>query len=70
MSIPGIMAFPIEPGLLGQSGFSQPVQFVLAGTDYKELAKWRDLLNKEIQSNTKLRNPDWDDKETKPQRRL
>ncbi len=67
MSIPGIMAFPIEPGSLGQSGFSQPVQFVLAGTDYKELAKWRDLLNKEIQSNTKLRNPDWDYKETKPQ---
>ncbi len=67
MSIPGIMAFPIEPGSLGQSGFSQPVQFVLAGTDYKELAKWRDLLNKEIQGNTQIRNPDWDYKETKPQ---
>lgn len=67
MSIPGIMAFPIEPGSLGQSGFSQPVQFVLAGNDYKELATWRDLLNKEIQTNTNFRNPDWDYKETKPQ---
>lgn len=67
MSIPGIMAFPIEPGSLGQSGFSQPVQFVLAGTDYKELAKWRDLLKEEIKGNTQLRNPDWDYKETKPQ---
>jgi multidrug efflux pump len=67
MSIPGIMAFPIEPGSLGQSGFSQPVQFVLAGTDYQELAKWRDLLNKAVQANTNIRNPDWDYKETKPQ---
>lgn len=67
MSIPGIMAFPIEPGSLGQSGFSQPVKFVLAGTDYQELAKWRDLLNKAVQSNTNFRNPDWDYKETKPQ---
>lgn len=67
MSIPGIMAFPIEPGSLGQSGFSQPLQFVLAGTDYQELAKWRDLLNKAVQANTNIRNPDWDYKETKPQ---
>ena len=67
MSIPGVMAFPIEPGSLGQSGFSQPVQFVIAGTDYKELAKWRDLLNAEIASNTQIRNADWDYKETKPQ---
>lgn len=67
MSIPGIMAFPIEPGSLGQSGFSQPLQFVLAGNDYKELAKWRDLLNEEIKGNTQIRNADWDYKETKPQ---
>ena len=67
MGIPGIMAFPIEPGSLGQSGFSQPVQFVLAGTDYKELAKWRDLMNAEIKNNPSIRNPDWDYKETKPQ---
>lgn len=67
MSMPGIMAFPIEPGSLGQSGFTQPVQFVLAGTDYKELAKWRDLMNAEIKNNPSIRNPDWDYKETKPQ---
>jgi multidrug efflux pump len=70
MGIPGIMAFAIEPGSLGQSGFSQPVQFVLAGNDYQELAKWRDILNKEISSNTQIRNPDWDYKETKPQVRI
>lgn len=70
MSIPGVMAFPIEPGSLGQSGFSQPVQFVIAGTDYKELAKWRDLMQAEIASNTQIRNADWDYKETKPQLRI
>lgn len=70
MSIPGIMAFPIEPGSLGQSGFAQPVQFVIAGTDYAELAKWRDLLKAEIKSNTQIRNADWDYKETKPQLKI
>jgi multidrug efflux pump len=70
MSIPGVMAFPIEPGSLGQSGFSQPVQFVIAGTEYKELAKWRDLLKAEIAGNTQIRNADWDYKETKPQLRI
>ena len=70
MSIPGVMAFPIEPGSLGQSGFSQPLQFVIQGTDYKELAKWRDLLKEEIKGNTRIRNPDWDYKETKPQLRV
>ncbi len=70
MSIPGVMAFPIEPGSLGQSGFSQPLQFVIAGTDYQELAKWRDLLKEEIKDNTQIRNADWDYKETKPQLRI
>lgn len=70
MAIPGIMAFPIEPGSLGQGGFSQPVQFVLAGTDYKDLAAWRDLMNTEINKNTQIRNADWDYKETKPQLRI
>lgn len=70
MSIPGVMAFPIEPGSLGQGGFSTPVQFVILGNDYDELAKWRDLLLAEASKNDKLRNLDWDYKETKPQLRV
>jgi len=70
MGIPGVMAFPIEPGSLGQGGFSSPVQFVILGTDYAELAHWRDLLMPEIKKNDRLRNVDWDYKETKPQLRI
>ncbi len=70
MSIPGVFAFPIEPGSLGQSGFSTPVQFVLGGNTYEELAKWRDLMMPKIRENKSLRNVDFDYKETKPQLRL
>ncbi len=70
MSIPGVFAFPIEPGSLGQSGFSTPVQFVLGGNTYEELAKWRDLMMPKIRENKSLRNVDYDYKETKPQLRL
>lgn len=70
MGVPGLMAFPIEPGSLGQGGFSTPVQFVILGTDYAELAKWRDLLLPELAKNSNLRNVDWDYKETKPQLRV
>lgn len=70
MGIPGVMAFPIEPGSLGQGGFSTPVQFVIMGTDYAELARWRDLVLTEARKNDKLRNVDWDYKETKPQLRV
>lgn len=70
MGIPGIMAFPIQPGSLGQSAFSQPVQFVIAGNDYAELAKWRDLMKPEIAKNPNISNPDWDYKETKPQLKI
>jgi multidrug efflux pump len=70
MSIPGIMAFPIQPSSLGQGGFSTPVQFVIGGPNYEELAQWRDLMLPLIQKNEKLRNVDWDYKETKPQIRV
>lgn len=70
MSIPGVFAFPIEPGSLGQSGFSTPVQFVIGGNTYEELAKWRDLMLPKLKANPSLRNLDYDYKETKPQLRL
>lgn len=69
-SIPGALAFPILPGSLGQGGFSQKIQFVLMGTDYTELAHWRDLMMKEIAKNPNIMSADWDYKETKPQLRI
>jgi multidrug efflux pump len=50
------------------SGSSKPVQFVIGGGTYEELAKWRDILLEKInQDNPGLTNIDWDYKETKPQ---
>ncbi|WP_138379107.1 efflux RND transporter permease subunit [Luteithermobacter gelatinilyticus] len=58
--------FPSMPtGLRGGSG--QPVQFVLQGTDYKELAHWRDIMLNELAGYPGLVGLDSDYKETKPQ---
>jgi multidrug efflux pump len=46
----------------------KPVQFVIGGGTYEELAQWRDILLAKInQKNPGLRGIDWDYKETKPQ---
>jgi multidrug efflux pump len=65
--LPGVRAFAImRPGLT-TGGTGQPVQFVLAGSDYAQLVRWRDLLLAEAQRNPGLKDIDWDYKETKPQ---
>ncbi|WED20880.1 multidrug efflux RND transporter permease subunit [Vibrio sp. JC009] len=43
--IPDARVFPFLPGFRG--GSSEPVQFVLGGSDYKELQKWAELLKHE-----------------------
>jgi multidrug efflux pump len=46
----------------------KPVQFVLGGGTYEELAQWRDILLEKLeQNNPGLIGIDWDYKETKPQ---
>ena len=40
--IPDVMVRPMMPGFRG--GSSDPVQFVLGGSDYSELEKWAELL--------------------------
>ena len=69
MSIPGILAFPIQPSSFG-SGFDTPVQFVIGGPSYEVLADWRDKMLPKLRANDKLRNIDFDYKETKPQYRI
>jgi multidrug efflux pump len=65
--IPGVRAFPVmRQGFGGAT--NKPVQFVLGGSSYAELARWRDILDKEIRiDNPGLEGIDWDYKETKPQ---
>ncbi|MGY6587525.1 MAG: efflux RND transporter permease subunit [Wenzhouxiangella sp.] len=49
-------------------GIQNPVQFVIGGADYTELAEWRDILLAEIErDNPGLQGIDWDYKETQPQ---
>ena len=69
MSIPGILAFPIQPSSFSK-GFNTPVQFVIGGPSYEVLAQWRDKMLPKIRNNDKLRNIDYDYKETKPQYRI
>jgi multidrug efflux pump len=65
-AIPGYRAFCIaESGLLRRSG--QPVQFVLTGSTYEELAAWRDVVIAAARKNPGLVAVNSDYEETKPQ---
>lgn len=65
--LPGVMAMPNQRQAF-VSGGGKPVQFVIGGGTYEELAEWRDLLVAKInENNPGLTGIDWDYKETKPQ---
>jgi multidrug efflux pump len=65
--LPGIRAFPVMRQGFG-SRIAKPVQFVIGGGTYEELAEWRDILLEEIEAdNPGLVGIDYDYKETKPQ---
>jgi multidrug efflux pump len=65
--LPGVRAFPVMRQGFGSS-IQKPVQFVIGGGTYQELAEWRDILNEKIEANNPgLLGLDWDYKETKPQ---
>lgn len=64
--IPGVFVFPIVPQSFNR-GDSKPVQFVLGGSTYEELAQWRDILLDKVKDNPNLPGIDSDYKETRPQ---
>jgi multidrug efflux pump len=65
--LPGVSAIPIMRQGFG-SQTQKPVQFVLGGGTYEELAQWRDILLEKLDDdNPGLTSIDWDYKETKPQ---
>lgn len=68
-TIPGVRALPqVRSGLTRSRG--QPLQIVLGGPDYVELAEWRDRLLARMEKNPKLFAVDSDYKETRPQVRV
>lgn len=68
--LPGVRAFPVMRQAFG-GGITKPVQFVIGGGTFEELAQWREILNREIaKDNPGLQGIDYDYKETKPQLRI
>ena len=62
----GVQGFAVAPGAwsLGQS--SRPLNVVLGGTNYDDLAKWRDIVIREAEKLPGLSNLESDYKERKP----
>jgi multidrug efflux pump len=68
--LPGVFAFPVMRQGFG-SNADKPLQFVIGGGSYEELARWRDILVDAINAdNPGLVALDWDYKETQPQLRV
>lgn len=63
--IPDVMVRPMLPGFRGKS--SEPVQFVLGGSDYKELFKWAQELQEVAFASPMLEGADLDYAETTPE---
>jgi multidrug efflux pump len=64
--LPGVQAYAFAPGAwsLGQS--NRPLAIVLGGTDYDELARWRDIVVREAGKLPGLSNIESDYRERKP----
>ena len=67
---PACASFVDTPGGLGIRGFGSPVQIVLGGGDYEELARWRDIILAKAAENPGLTNLDSDFYARKPQLRV
>lgn len=68
--LPGVRATAVMRQGFGR-GASKPVQFVIGGGTYEELAEWRNILLEKIRENNPgLKDVDSDYRETKPQLRL
>ncbi len=66
----GVRAFPVMRQGFG-ARIQKPIQFVIGGGTYEELAEWRDILLERIDaSNPGLTDIDWDYNETNPQLRV
>ena len=70
MSMPGVMAFPINPPSLGQSFRNPPLQFVVQAPSYEELNTAVEALMAKVREYPGLANPDTDLKLNKPQLRV
>src|SRR5690606_38628805 len=64
--ITGVRVVPVQRQAFGR-GTSKPIQFVLGGPTYEELAAWRDIIINKAAENKGILTLEHDYKETKPQ---
>ncbi|MDR9829807.1 vibriobactin export RND transporter permease subunit VexH [Vibrio sp. FNV 38] len=63
--IPDVRVFPFMPGFRG--GSSEPVQFVLGGSDYSELKDWAELLKEQAEDSPLMEGAEIDYSEKTPE---
>jgi len=68
--ISGVRINVINPPGLGQRGFNQPVEFVVAGPDYESVQAWSEEIVERARDNPNLINVDTDFELTRPELRL
>ncbi|WP_288074149.1 MULTISPECIES: efflux RND transporter permease subunit [Marinobacter] len=68
--VTGIRAIAVNPPGLGQRGFDQPVEFVVAGPDYESVQAWSEEIVERAKDNPNLLNLDTDFELTRPELRV
>ncbi|MGO1502341.1 MAG: efflux RND transporter permease subunit [Marinobacter sp.] len=68
--VSGIRVVAVNPPGLGQRGFSQPVEFVIAGSDYESVQAWSEEIVERAKENSDLLNLETDFELTRPELRL
>ncbi|WP_417516373.1 efflux RND transporter permease subunit [Marinobacter sp.] len=68
--VTGIRIVAVNPPGLGQRGFSQPVEFVIAGPDYESVQAWSEEIVERAKDNPDLLNLETDFELTRPELRL
>lgn len=66
-AVPDVRAIAVMRSGISGGGFGRPVQFVLQGDTYENLAAWRDIVMDKAAENPNLENLDSDYKDTSPQ---
>ena len=68
--LPGVRASSGQPASLGRRNVGRPIQAVIGGPDYEQLAAWADELRQLAEGNPGLVNVDTNYRERKPQIRI
>jgi len=64
---PDVRVFTFMKSGISRHGGGQPIQLVIGGANYDELARWRDVILRKAAENPRLTRVDSDLKETQPQ---